>query len=78
MMTILNAVIFLGSFAVAVGVIASSIVPQWRRIAHLAMGNLERPVVMITTPAHAERRIAVRRWAAMPVPAPVAPLRATA
>ena len=70
MMTVLSVLVFLGAFAVSVGVIAASVAPHWRRIARLAAGHVEQPFAPLTALAHAERRIAVRRWAtSSPVPA---------
>lgn len=70
MMTVVSVVVFVGAFASAMGAIALSVAPQWRRIARLAMGHVEQPFAPLTALAHAERRIAVRRWSAIPVPAP--------
>lgn len=69
MMTVLSVVVFMGAFASAIGVIALSVAPQWRRIARLAMGHVEQPFAPLTVLSHAERRIAVRRWSATPGPA---------
>ena len=70
MMTVLSVLVFMGAFASAVAVIALSVAPQWRRIARLAAGHVEQPFAPLTALAHAERRIAVRRWATTAAPAP--------
>ena len=72
MMAVLDIVVFAGAFASAIGVIALSVAPQWGRIVRLAAGHVEQPFAPLTALAHAERRIAVRRWAAMPAPATAA------
>ncbi len=64
MMTMMSVLVFMGAFATALGVIAMAIAPQWQRIARLAMGHVEQPFAPLTALAHAERRIAVRRWSA--------------
>ena len=63
MMTVVSVVVFMGAFAGAVGVIALSLAPQWHRIVRLAAGHVEQPFAPLAALAHAERRIAVRRWA---------------
>ncbi|WP_242095701.1 hypothetical protein [Sphingomonas sp. CROZ-RG-20F-R02-07] len=78
MVSVLSALLFSGSFAVAVMVIASSIAPQWRRILRLASGRVEPAFAPLQTLAAAERRIAVRRWASAPLPTPVNRMRAAA
>jgi hypothetical protein len=78
MMAVLGVLVFTGAFALSVGVIASMVLPQWRRIARLASGQLEAPFSPLAELAVAERRIAVRRWAAAPVPAELRRFRAAA
>jgi len=68
MVAILSTMIFAGALATSIGVIAAMIAPQWRRIASLATGHLEPSFTPLRTLAIAERRIAVRRWAAAPAP----------
>lgn len=76
-MAILTSMVFLGALATAMGMIAMSIVPQWRRIASLASGRVELPPFAATlTPTTEQRRVAVRRSAV--TPAPVVRLRAAA
>ncbi len=70
--------VFTGAMALALMAIWSTVAPQWRRIARLAMGNVEQPFQPLADLALAERRIAVRRWAAAPVPVPIRRLRAAA
>ncbi len=64
-MAILGFVLFLGASALSFGVIYASVAPQWRRIARLMSGQVEQPVMFVSDLSSAERRIAVRRWAAM-------------
>ena len=66
MVTAVSILIFSGALALSLGVIAASIAPQWRRIARLASGQPEEAFAPLATLAHAERRIAVRRWASAP------------
>lgn len=60
--------VFGGALSLALVAIWSTIAPQWRRIARLAAGHVERPFQPLAGLATAERRIAVRRWAATPAP----------
>lgn len=78
MVSVLSALVFSGAFAVSVVLIVASIAPQWRRIARLASGQIEPAFTPLQTLAAAERRIAVRRWASAPVPAPIRRMRAVA
>jgi hypothetical protein len=78
MVAVLSLMIFGGAFAVAAAVIASSVVPQWQRIVSLAAGNIEQGFSPLAQLASAEQRIAVRRWASAPVPAPLRRLREAA
>ena len=78
MMTALATLTFMGAFGTAGYAIVASVAPQWRRIARLAAGHIEQPFSPLAQLAVAERRIAVRRWAASPAPAPVHRLRAAA
>lgn len=68
--------VFSGAMALALMAIWVTVAPQWRRIARLAAGHVEQPFHPLEQLAQAERRIAVRRWAAAPVPAAVRRLRA--
>lgn len=77
-MLVLSILIFAGAFAIASGVIIASIAPQWDRILRLAMGHVEPAFAPLQTLAVAERRIAVRRWASAPVPAPIRRMSAAA
>ena len=76
MMAVIGTLVFAGAMAMAVATIWVSIAPHWRRIARLAGGHVEQPFHPLETLARAERRIAVRRWAAVPVPASLRRLRA--
>lgn len=78
MMAILGIFLFTGALALSVAVIASSVLPQWRRIARLATGHVEPAFAPLALLASAERRIQVRRWAAVPVPQPIRRLREVA
>ncbi len=71
-------VVFTGAMALALMAIWSTVAPQWRRIARLAAGHVEQPFQPLENLALAERRIALRRWAAAPVPAPIRSRRAVA
>lgn len=66
MMAVIGTMVFLGAMAFAVAAMWLTIAPQWRRVRDLAMGRVEQPFRPLATLALAERRIAVRRWAAAP------------
>ncbi len=66
--SIINAAIFTGAFTLSMAVIYAMVAPQWRRILSLAAGHPERSFAPLQTLAIAERRIAVRRWAAASAP----------
>lgn len=70
--------VFTGAMALALMAIWATVAPQWRRIARLAVGHVEQPFLPLESLALAERRIAIRRWASVPVPAPIRSLRAAA
>ena len=70
MMTMMTVAIFSGAMALASLAIWLTIAPQWNRIVRLALGEVEQPFQPLQALASAERRIAVRRWAATPIPAP--------
>jgi hypothetical protein len=78
MVAAFSVLVFVGAFLAAVGVIAATVAPQWRRIVSLASGNPEPAFAPLSQLASAERRIAVRRWASAPIPAAVRRLRAAA
>ena len=70
MMIVVSVLIFTGALVAAIATIAMMIAPQWRRILHLATGHVEPAFTPLATLVVAERRIAVRRWAAgSPAPA---------
>lgn len=69
MVAIVSAMVFVGAAATSGTVIAGMVAPQWRRILSLATGHVEVGFTPLRTLAIAERRIAVRRWAAAPMPA---------
>jgi hypothetical protein len=68
MMFLVGSLVFAGALGLAISVIAMTVAPQWRRIARLASGQIEAPFAPLASLAQAERRIAVRRWAAGPLP----------
>ena len=68
MMAMVSMIVFAGAMAFAGAVMWLSIAPQWRRIARLASGQVEHAFHPLEQLARAERRIAVRRWAASPMP----------
>ena len=68
MVAVVSFIVFSGALAVSVSVIAMMVVPQWQRIASLAIGQEEADFAPLATLAVAERQIAVRRWANQPVP----------
>jgi hypothetical protein len=70
--------VFAGAMALALAAIWTTVAPEWRRVLRLAAGHVEQPFQPLAQLAVAERRIAVRRWAAAPVPAPIRRLRAAA
>lgn len=73
MMAWVSATVFLVALMASVTVIAMTIAPQWRRILSLACGRVEveTSFAPLRQLACAERRIAVRRWAAAPAPFPI-------
>lgn len=79
MMIVVSVLVFTGALVAAIATIAMMIAPQWRRILHLATGHTEPAFTPLATLVVAERRIAVRRWAAgSPVPAMASRRRAVA
>lgn len=70
--------VFGGAMALALMAIWSTVAPQWRRVARLAAGQVETPFQPLADLALAERRIAVRRWAAATLPVDPRRLRAAA
>lgn len=71
MVAVMSMLVFAGAFGLSAAVIALAVGPQWRRIVRLAMGQVETGYAPLHRLALAERRIAVRRWASNPVPAPL-------
>ena len=78
MQAMIDIMIFSGAFGAAVTVMAVTVAPQWRRIVRLASGQPDVAFAPLSSLVHAERRIAVRRWASAPVPAPIHRLRVAA
>ena len=78
MVAFLGFVVFAGAFVTAAWVIAMMVAPEWRRIVSLATGHAQPSFAPLAQLAVAERHIAVRRWAARPVPAAINRLRAAA
>jgi hypothetical protein len=78
MVGFLAVTLFVGSFAFAAYVIAASIGPNAGRIVDTLFGR-QVTAAPLATLVRAERRIAVRRWAAASAPTPAArQLRAAA
>ena len=78
MVAVIGFTVFAGAMALSIGVIAMMVAPQWQRIMSLATGHREVGFAPLATLAVAERRIAVRRWAAQPVPPAFSRMRAAA
>ena len=78
MVAAFSVLVFVGAFLAAVGVIAATVAPQWRRIIRLASGHIEPAFAPLSQLASAERRIAVRRWASAPVQTDAPRFRAAA
>ena len=78
MMAIVGTFVFVGALVLSCAAIYLSVAPQWRRIVRMATGHIEPVFAPLATLAVAERRIAVRRWAAQPVPAAIHRMRAAA
>ena len=79
MMIVVSVLVFTGALVAAIATIAVMIAPQWRRILHLATGHVEPAFTPLATLVVAERRIAVRRWAAgSPALSPLSRRRAAA
>ena len=79
MMIVVSVLVFTGALVATLTTIAMMIAPQWRRILHLATGHVEPAFAPLATLVVAERRIAVRRWAAgSPAPSLLARRRAAA
>ena len=78
MVAVIGVLIFTGAFLASVAVIVMMVAPQWRRIARLAMGNVEPSFQPLAKLAGAERRIRLNRWASAPVPQPIRRLREAA
>jgi hypothetical protein len=67
MMTVVAILIFGGALALSVFVLASTVVPQLDRITDALYGRSQPRFEPLAKLVLAERRIAVRRWAAAPV-----------
>ena len=78
MHAVFGIMVFSGAFGTASVAIVATVAPQWRRIVRLAAGHPETAFAPLSSLVHAERRIAVRRWASAPIPAPIRRLRAAA
>lgn len=77
-MVVISVLVFAGAMGLAASVILASVLPHWRRILRLASGQVEASFSPLRELAQAERRIAVRRWAATPVPVAIRHLREAA
>ena len=71
MMQVVGTLVFSGAAGAAGLTMWSSVAPQWRRIARLAVGIPEASFAPLSQLVQAERRIAVRRWSS-PTRLPVA------
>ncbi|WP_174285880.1 hypothetical protein [Sphingomonas bacterium] len=78
MQMVIDIMVFSGAFVAASATIAMTVAPQWHRIVRLAAGHPETAYAPLASLVHAERRIAVRHWAAAPILAPIRQLRAAA
>lgn len=75
-MAILGMFVFVGALAVASATIWLSLAPQWNRVVRLMTGHVETGFAPLATLAVAERRIALRRWAAQSGPVTIPSARA--
>lgn len=64
MMQAVTTLVFSGAAAASGATIWAMVAPQWQRIARLATGRVEEDYAPLAELVRAERRIAVRRWAA--------------
>lgn len=74
MVAVVAFLVFSTAMAVALAVIVAMVAPQWRRIVRLVAGHVEPEFQPLSALASAERRIAVRRWAAVRMPSRLQPL----
>ena len=68
MMEIVSIVVFASALVTSVAVIALAIGPRWSRILRVAGGHNDRGFAPLERLVQAERRIAIRRRASLPVP----------
>jgi len=68
MMEIVSIVVFASALVTSVAVIAFAIGPRWSRILRVAGGQNDRGFAPLERLVQAERRIAIRRRASLPVP----------
>ena len=78
MVAVLSLMAFGGALVASLAVIFATVAPQWQRILSLASGQIEPSFAPLAQLASAEQRIAIRRWASAPVPAPLRRLREVA
>lgn len=64
MMAVMSVLVFGGALAVAMYAMAATLVPELGRIAAVLAGRPAERFAPLATLVRAERRIAVRRWAA--------------
>lgn len=76
-MTLVSVCVFAGTLAVSIYAIAATVAPRFDRIASALRGDSPAHNEPLAVLVKAERRIAVKRWAAQPQLRP-APLRAAA
>ncbi|QNE31209.1 hypothetical protein F1C10_04145 [Sphingomonas sp. NBWT7] len=78
MMSLVSFGVFAGTFGISAYAIAATVVPRVDRIVAALRGQSQTQFHPLATLVQAERRIAVRRWAAQPRPVPSQRLRAAA
>lgn len=66
MLTVLMTAIFGAALAVVVYAIASTVAPEAGRIVEILFARPQPRFAPLSSLVHAERRIAVRRWASLP------------
>ena len=74
MMMMISALVFVSAMMAASMTLWLTVAPQWRRVLRLASGQVEQPCYL--SERRAGRRIVVRSWAPVPVPAPIRRLHA--
>lgn len=78
MMTLISLGVFAGTFGVSIYAIVATVAPRADRILAALRGQPQLQNNPLATLVEAERRIAVRRWAAQSRPLATSPMRAAA